>query len=62
MSKIEPIRAGRFTRRIVIYEEPELVARLQRVADANGASLASIVRVATRALLERVEPIETRVG
>ena len=46
----------------MIYEEPELVARLQRVADANGASLASIVRVATRALLERVEPIETRVG
>ena len=27
------------------------MARLQRVADANGASLASIFRVATRALL-----------
>jgi hypothetical protein len=62
VSKIEPIRAGRFTRRIVIYQEPELVARLEDVAHANGASLAAIVRVATRALLERVEPSKTRVG
>jgi uncharacterized protein YdbL (DUF1318 family) len=59
--KIEPVRAGRFSHKLVVHESPEVVARLEEVAHANGASVAAIVRVATRALLERVEPNETRI-
>ena len=47
----EPIGRSRFTRRVAIFEAPEVVEQLEQRAWSSGSSLAAIIRGAVRYLL-----------
>jgi hypothetical protein len=47
--------AARFTKRLVIYEEPAMIERLERIAALNGRSTAAEVRFAIRWALQTTD-------
>jgi hypothetical protein len=62
MSTEHPTTA-RFTRKIVIWEEPKVVELIAEWADEGACSQSAIVRHALRAYFgDRLKPNETRVG
>jgi hypothetical protein len=55
--KIDPDAVpGRFSRKLVIHEDPEIARHLEEIASTVGMSTASIVRSAVRDWLRRVDP------
>jgi predicted DNA-binding protein len=49
-------RAGRFSRRLVVAEDPAVAHHLESLAQTVGTSTAAIVRSAIRAYLRQVDP------
>jgi predicted transcriptional regulator len=49
-------RAARFSRRLVIYETPDVAQHLEEVAHTVEMSTAAVVRTAIRDFLRRVDP------
>jgi hypothetical protein len=55
--KIDPsAQAARFSRRLVIYEAPDVAEHLEEIAATVGTSTACIVRSAIRSWLRQVDP------
>jgi hypothetical protein len=54
-SQRRPGPERRFTSRLVTMEEPEVVARLEQLADQSGRSVASEVRAAIRYWISATE-------
>jgi predicted transcriptional regulator len=51
----QSVRAGRFSAKVVIHEDPDVVVRLQELAAENAVSSSALVRLALRQLLERID-------
>jgi hypothetical protein len=61
VTTIDPgARVAKFTARLVIHEDPAIVAEIERLADEARTSTASVVRSAVRAYLRRVDPPAAR--
>lgn len=52
----------RYSRRLVVLEEPEIVERVRRVANESGMSMAAAVRLAIRRELLDIEAAEAADG
>jgi predicted transcriptional regulator len=57
----QAVQAGRFTRKVVIHEDPDVVMRLHELAAENAVSSSALVRLALRQLLERMDRPEVRI-
>jgi hypothetical protein len=54
-------RPGRFSRRVVLHEEPAVVAEVERLAIERGRSVGAEIRAAIREHLAEEPPREVQV-
>jgi predicted transcriptional regulator len=54
--KIDPAAVpGKFSKKLVVHEEPEVAAHLEEIASTVGISTAALIRSAVRDFLRRVD-------